>query len=140
MAFSVVLHFGRTENYHYLRIRSVVPTVLQMTSMKWGTPWGCHIFQVSKAGRRLFWDPAGKAYLLDSLLDNLGGWNLQSALAINNRNQIVGKAFDASGTQRGYVLNPLVPEQSAEVTTIIAFLLTSLFFRLLVRNDRRTSW
>jgi uncharacterized membrane protein len=77
------------------------------------------------------WDPAGNAYLLDSLVNNLQGWKLERALAISNRNQIVGIANDPQGHQHGFLLTPVVPEPSSA-----AILTTALFIIQYLR--RRT--
>jgi probable HAF family extracellular repeat protein len=68
------------------------------------------------------WDRAGKPYMLDDLVVNLNGWKLERALAINNKNQIVGIANDQSGTQHGFLLTPLVPEPSTITVVSIAVL------------------
>jgi uncharacterized membrane protein len=59
------------------------------------------------------WDPSGTPYLLSGLVDNLQGWKLEQALAINNLNQIVGIATDSKGNQHGFILTPVVPEPTA---------------------------
>jgi uncharacterized membrane protein len=86
---------------------------------------------LAEVGRPFFWtavlwDAAGNAYSLDDLVENLGDLKLERALAINNRNQIVGIANDPQGSQYGFLLHPVVPEPSTAamgVATIIAGLL-----------------
>jgi probable HAF family extracellular repeat protein len=59
------------------------------------------------------WDGPESPSDLNSMLDDSGaGWNLEVALAINDRGWIVGKGTNPNGDPRGYLLVP-VPEPSS---------------------------
>jgi hypothetical protein len=61
----------------------------------------------------IIWDGPESPSDLNSMLDDSGaGWNLEVALAINDRGWIVGKGTNPNGDPRGYLLVP-VPEPSS---------------------------
>jgi uncharacterized membrane protein len=70
----------------------------------------------------ILWDPVGTPYVLNDLVDNLQGLSLETAVAINNRKQIAGNAYDAQGIQHGFVLTLAIPEPPSIGTALLAVL------------------
>jgi hypothetical protein len=68
-------------------------------------------------GRALLWDQ-GDVYDLNSLFQNVGGWQLFSATDICNEGEKVGRAL-LDGVEHGFMLTP-VPEPSSSSFLLVA--------------------
>lgn len=67
------------------------------------------------------WNGSGyTTYDINSLVVNLGGWDLIAPQAINDRGQIVGFGFDEFGNTRGFLLEA-VPEPASWAMMIVGF-------------------
>lgn len=87
----------------------------------------------------LLWSE-GEVYDLNELIPPDSGWQLETAVAINRRGQIVGRGLH-DGVRRAYLLNPPgggggieIPTLGATATALLVLLLAAAGAMLLARR------
>ncbi len=79
----------------------------------------------SSGSLNAFVTDAGTMYNLNSLVNQLDGWQLQGATGINSNGDIVGYGVDPNSTPAAFLLTPGAPPSVPEVPSSTAFCLIS---------------